>query len=128
MTGMPLQGSQMLMSAKESSKPRQQSPSLYLRYSLVMHNAVLRQLLHLQALPCLNEGPCEGGSPRASLHKVSDLQDDDEMEKRVTRKLHMHIMSRFCLLTILNHMDRANLVKPCSMQWPLWRRASCVNF
>ncbi|CAK0757688.1 hypothetical protein CVIRNUC_002561 [Coccomyxa viridis] len=36
-------------------------------------------------------------------------QADDEMEKRVTRKLHMHIMSRFCLLTILNHMDRANL-------------------
>lgn len=32
------------------------------------------------------------------------------MEKTVTRKLHWHIMSRFCLLTILNHMDRANLV------------------
>ncbi|BDA43829.1 Putative tartrate transporter [Coccomyxa sp. Obi] len=27
----------------------------------------------------------------------------------VTRKLHWHIMLRFCLLTILNHMDRANL-------------------
>ena len=40
------------------------------------------------------------------------------MEKRVTRKLHMHIMSRFCLLTILNHMDRANLVKPRLMQSP----------
>ena len=33
------------------------------------------------------------------------------MEKTVTRKLHWHIMSRFCLLTILNHMDRANLVR-----------------
>ena len=36
--------------------------------------------------------------------------DDEEMEKRVTRKLHWHIMSRFVLLTVLNHMDRANLV------------------
>ena len=32
------------------------------------------------------------------------------MEKRVTRKLHWHIMSRFVMLTVLNHMDRANLV------------------
>ncbi len=38
------------------------------------------------------------------------LQDDEEMEKRVTRKLHWHIMSRFVMLTVLNHMDRANLV------------------
>lgn len=31
------------------------------------------------------------------------------MEARVTRKLHWHIMSRFCLLTVLNGLDRANL-------------------
>ena len=67
---------------------------------------------------CYARGPCERGLPRGRLHKGSDLQADDEMEKRVTRKLHMHIMSRFCLLTVLNHMDRANLVKPCSMQRP----------
>ena len=50
------------------------------------------------------------------MHKVKNLQGDDEMEGRVTRKLHMHIMSRFCLLTILNHMDRANLVMPRSIE------------
>lgn len=27
----------------------------------------------------------------------------------VTAKLHWHIMAPFCLLTVLNHMDRANL-------------------
>ena len=67
--------------------------------------------------PSLAKGPCERGLPKERLLKVSDLQGDDEMEKRVTRKLHMHIMSRFCLLTILNHMDRANLVKPRSVKW-----------
>lgn len=28
----------------------------------------------------------------------------------ITRKINWHIMTRFCLLTVLNHMDRANLV------------------
>lgn len=27
----------------------------------------------------------------------------------VASKLHLHIMGPFCLLTVLNHMDRANL-------------------
>ena len=48
--------------------------------------------------------------PCAKLTLLCTLQDDEEMEKRVTRKLHWHIMSRFVMLTVLNHMDRANLV------------------
>ena len=39
------------------------------------------------------------------------VQEDELMEKTVTKKLHWHIMTRFCLLTFLNHMDRANLVR-----------------
>ena len=38
------------------------------------------------------------------------LQEDKVVTNETTRKLHWHIMLRFCLLTILNHMDRANLV------------------
>ncbi|CAL5227240.1 g10165 [Coccomyxa viridis] len=49
----------------------------------------------------------EQSSRPPSVFSVS--QDDEEMEKRVTRKLHWHIMSRFVMLTVLNHMDRANL-------------------
>ena len=48
--------------------------------------------------------------PCGKLTILYTLQDDEEMEKRVTRKLHWHIMSRFVMLTVLNHMDRANLV------------------
>ena len=40
------------------------------------------------------------------------------MEKRVNRKLHWHIMSRFVLLTVLNHMDRANLVCSNHLAYP----------
>ena len=32
----------------------------------------------------------------------------------VMRKLHWAIMAKFCLLTLLNHMDRANLVRKYS--------------
>lgn len=41
---------------------------------------------------------------------MSLLQEDYGVEGSTTRKLHWHIMSRFCLLTVLNHVDRANLV------------------
>jgi MFS family permease len=37
------------------------------------------------------------------------LEDDDAQRATATRKLNRHIMSRFCLLTVLNHLDRANL-------------------
>ncbi|KAK9915973.1 hypothetical protein WJX75_006795 [Coccomyxa subellipsoidea] len=36
-------------------------------------------------------------------------QEESMVTNAVTRKLHLHIMLRFCLLTVLNHMDRANL-------------------
>jgi hypothetical protein len=38
-------------------------------------------------------------------------QEDKLMERTVTRKLHWHIMSRFCVLTVLNNLDRANMVR-----------------
>lgn len=40
----------------------------------------------------------------------SDVQEDVVDRASVIRKLNKHIMLRFCLLTILNNMDRANLV------------------
>lgn len=37
------------------------------------------------------------------------VQEARVQAEAVTAKLHWHIMAPFCLLTVLNHMDRANL-------------------
>lgn len=44
---------------------------------------------------------------------VDDIHWQEEAVDRdaLVRKLNLHIMLRFCLLTILNNMDRANLVR-----------------
>ena len=42
------------------------------------------------------------------------LQQEGISNETVSRKVHWHIMPRFCLLTVLNHMDRANLASPFS--------------
>lgn len=55
------------------------------------------------------------GEPSSALLAV---QEDEVMERTVTKKLHWHIMTRFCLLTFLNHMDRANLVRNLSLPTP----------
>ena len=41
----------------------------------------------------------------------SDVQEDVVEKTVVSKKLYWHIMSRLCLLTVLNNLDRANLVR-----------------
>ena len=90
------------MATMRSSLPGHPACSLCLRYEDAWrqsHRSTLTVLIIL-----LNASMCE------ALTSICTFQDDEEMEKRVTRKLHWHIMSRFVMLTVLNHMDRANLV------------------
>ena len=46
-----------------------------------------------------------------ALSRRECVQDDIVHQAAITRRLNWHIMSRFCLLTVMNHMDRANLVR-----------------
>lgn len=50
-----------------------------------------------------------GGSPVRQRRRTPASQDTRVQPDVVLRKLNLHIMIKFCLLTLLNHMDRANL-------------------
>ncbi len=48
--------------------------------------------------------------PTADTAKASDSESwDDVKEREVIRKLNRHILFKFCVLTVLNYLDRTNL-------------------
>ncbi len=52
---------------------------------------------------------CDRTGYQAMRDGAGGVQEARVQAEAVTAKLHWHIMAPFCLLTVLNHMDRANL-------------------